>query len=67
MNIVLDLSGLFLPMMAKNGKAFQYVQIQIVIDKYFRDRIGTNDRIVIVPASASNRPLFGENTPLSLK
>ncbi len=65
MNIVLDLSGSFLPMMAENGKAFQFVQM--VIDKYFRDRIGTNDRIVIAQISASNRPMLWEGTPLSLR
>ncbi len=63
--IVLDLSGSFEQLMAEEGKGYEFAQA--VIDKYFRDRIGTHDQLIIAQISAEDRALLWQGTPQELR
>lgn len=63
--ILLDLSGSFAHLMAEDGKAYDFALI--VMDRYFRDRIGTNDKMIIAQVSGTDRALLWEGTPLDLR
>src|ERR1051326_946905 len=63
--IALDLSGSFADKMAREGKAYEFTTR--VVDKYFRNSIGSNNRIVIAELSATNRPLLWDGTPVQLR
>src|SRR5258708_19564846 len=63
--VVIDLSGSFEHMMAEDGKAYDFV-LQ-VIDRFFRDRIGTRDKLIIAQVSASDRLLLWHGTPQELR
>jgi hypothetical protein len=63
--ILLDMSGSFQHMMTEGGKAYDFA-LQ-VSDRYFRDRLGTRDRIIIAQASDQQRFLLWEGTPLELR
>jgi hypothetical protein len=65
LTIVLDLSSSFSELMAEDGKAWSFVCQ--VIDKYFRDRIGQNDKLIVAQLSASDRALLWYGTPLQLR
>lgn len=65
LTIVLDLSSSFQELMAKDGKAWEFV-CQI-IDQYFRDRIGHNDKLILAQLSASDRALVWKGSPLELR
>lgn len=65
LTIVLDLSGSFAEGMADNGPAFGFTLR--LIDKFFREHIGTQDRIILAQISASDEPLLWEGTPLELR
>src|SRR5947207_2928301 len=65
LTIVLDMSSSFRELMADNGKAWSFVCQ--VIDKYFRDRIGHNDKLILAQLSASDRALLWYGTPLQLR
>ena len=62
--IVVDLSGSFAGLMAEDGKAYEFVLD--VIDHYFRNRIGRDDKLIIAQISASD-PLLWEGRPLDLR
>jgi hypothetical protein len=65
-SILIDLSGSFSEMMATDGHAYDFL-LQI-LDRYFRDRIGTNDQIVISQISGgTNRSLLWQGTPVELR
>lgn len=63
--VVLDLSGSFVDQMANNGKGYEFALR--VIDRYFRDRIGTQAKLVIAQISGSERALLWEGTPMQLR
>jgi len=63
--IVFDLSGSFTQHMIDGGAAYEFA-LQ-VIDRYFRDRIGTRDKIVIAQISAADRFLLWHGTPQELR
>lgn len=63
--IVLDLSGSFKDFMAEEGKAYDFA-LQ-VLDRYFRDRIGTPDKLVIAQISGEKRTLLWEGRPIDLR
>ena len=52
-------------MMADDGKAWSFVCQ--VIGKYFQDRIGHNDKLILAQMSASDRSLLWSGTPLQLR
>jgi hypothetical protein len=63
--ILLDMSGSFQHFMWEDGKAYKFA-LQ-VIDKYFRDRIGENDQLVIAQISGVERALLWQGTPQQLR
>jgi hypothetical protein len=65
LTIALDMSASFSALMAEDGKAWSFV-CQL-IDRYFRDRVGHNDRLVLAQLSGSNRPLLWSGTSLELR
>jgi hypothetical protein len=65
MTIVLDMSSSFSELMAEDGKGWAFV-CQI-IDKYFRERIGHHDKLILAQLSASDRALVWKGTPLELR
>lgn len=65
LTIVLDMSSSFEPLMAEDGKAWAFVCE--IIEKYFRDRIGHNDKLILAQLSNSDRALLWKGTPLELR
>lgn len=63
--IAIDLSGSFADFMTRDGKAYEF--ILRVADGYFRNSIGTNNRIVIAQLSATDRALLWDGTPVQLR
>src|SRR5205823_25060 len=63
--IAIDLSGSFLDMMAKDGRAYAFTLR--VADTYFRSSIGTKNRLVIAQLSATDRALLWDGTPAQLR
>jgi len=64
--IVLDTSGSFARNM-QSGRARAYRFFMRATDDFFRDRMGSDDRIVIAQLSAEQKTLLWEGQPLSLK
>lgn len=65
MLIALDLSPSFRDRIAGNGEGYLFATR--VVDRYFRDRIGTQDKLVIAQLSGTERSLLWEGTPLTLR
>ena len=65
LTILLDMSGSFAHLMAEQGKAYEF--IMEVIDRYFRDRMGTQDGLVVAQISGSDRSLLWQGTPFQLR
>lgn len=65
LTIVLDMSLSFQELMAEDGKAWAFVCQ--VVDKYFHDRIGRSDKLILAQLSASDRALLWRGTPLELR
>lgn len=63
--IVLDLSRSFSQLMAEDGKGYEFALL--VIDQYFRDRIGTRDKVIIAQISGTKRSPLWEGTPTELR
>lgn len=64
--VLVDLSGSFLDKMTDGGQAHTFMLA--LIDRYFRDRIGTNDQIIIAQISATpDRSLVWQGTPTELR
>lgn len=63
--LLFDMSGSFSHMMAEDGKAYEFA-LQ-VIDKYFRDRIGMEDELIIAKIAGSSRALLWQGTPQQLR
>ncbi len=63
--IALDLSGSFADKMTREGKGYEFTMR--VADRYFRNSIGTSNRIVIAQLSATDRALLWDGTPVQLR
>lgn len=64
--IALDLSGSFADKMTRDGKGYEFTMR--VNDNYFRNSIGTNNRIIIAQLSAANtRALLWDGTPVQMR
>jgi hypothetical protein len=64
--IVMDNSSSFQQLMAEEGHAYSF--ICSVIDKYFRDRIGSEkDQIILVQISGSQKSIMWQGTPEGLR
>jgi hypothetical protein len=65
LTIMIDMSGSFDELMAEDGKAWSFVCQ--VVDKYFRDRLGGSDKLILAQLSGSERALLWRGTPLELR
>ena len=63
--LIVDMSGSFSGEMAENGRAYAFANS--ILDKYFKDRIGTNDKLLIGQLSGRNEFLLWQGTPLQLR
>lgn len=63
--VVLDLSGSFSDLMVDRGKGYEFALA--IVDRYFRDRVGTSDRLIIGQISGNHRALLWEGTPHQLR
>jgi hypothetical protein len=63
--IVFDLSSSFQQRMANDGEAYKFALH--VIDRYLRDTIGSQDKLVITQISNTQRSLLWEGTPMALR
>jgi hypothetical protein len=65
LTIAVDMSGSFKKFMAEDGKAWSFVCQ--VVDKYFRDRLGHSDKLILAQLSGSEQSLLWRGTPLELR
>ncbi|MCA9077359.1 MAG: hypothetical protein KDA93_20195 [Planctomycetaceae bacterium] len=65
LTVLLDMSGSFQHEMTDGGKAHRFNMR--IIDRYFRDRLGNNDQLVIAQISGESRTLLWQGTPLQLR
>src|ERR1051325_206552 len=63
--IAVDMSGSFADYMTRDGKGYEFTMR--VADRYFRNSIGSGNRIVIAQLSATNRALLLDGTPVDLR
>lgn len=63
--IALDLSGSFADRMTKDGKGHAFSMR--VCDTYFRNSVGTQNRLVLTQLSATDRSLLWDGTPVQLR
>ncbi len=64
-NLTVDMSGSFSNQMAEKGEAFAFVKG--LIERYFRARVGTADRLIISQISGNDEALVWEGLPLQLR
>ena len=63
--IIFDLSGSFLHLMAEDGVAYQFTLA--TIDRFLRQTIGEETKLIIAQISASQSPLLWEGRPQDLR
>ncbi|MBW3597607.1 MAG: hypothetical protein KY475_10065 [Planctomycetes bacterium] len=63
--IAVDLSGSFADFVTENGRAYQI--LLKAVDRYFRDRIGSDSMILITQLSGNADPLLWQGTPEQLR
>ena len=64
--VLVDLSGSFFDKMTHGGEAHRF--LLSLLDRYFRERIGTNDQIILAQISGSrDRALLWQGTPMELR
>lgn len=63
--VAVDLSGSFRDRMAEQGEAYKF--LIALIERYFADRVGTDDRLVIAQLSGTKNSLVWEGKPLELR
>lgn len=51
--------------MTNDGKAYEFALT--VMDRYFRDRIGTADEVIITQLSGNVKPMIWQGTPIQLR
>ncbi len=65
LTVLLDMSGSFQHEMTDGGKAHRFNMR--IIDRYFRERLGSNDQLIIAQISGDSRSLLWQGTPLQLR
>lgn len=65
LTILLDFSGSFEEKMLNDGKAYEFCLA--VLDKYFSDRSGVSDTIVLAQISGANKTLLWQGSPLEMR
>jgi hypothetical protein len=65
LTIAIDMSGSFKELMGEDGKAWSFVCQ--VVDKYFRDRLGHSDKLILAQLSGNEQSLLWRGTPLELR
>jgi len=64
--VLVDLSGSFFDKMTNEGEAHRF--LLSLLDRYFRERIGTNDQIILAQISGTpDRALLWQGTPMELR
>lgn len=63
--VVLDLSGSFRELMFDDGAAYQFTTY--ALDRYFKDRIGTDDQLILAQLSGEKNTLVWQGTPRQLR
>jgi hypothetical protein len=64
--VLMDLSDSFEPLMSDEGEAYQF--LLSLTDRYFRQRIGTNDQLILSQISDSpERTLIWQGSPMELR
>jgi hypothetical protein len=63
--IAVDMSGSFADLMTRDGKGYEFTMR--VADRYFRNSIGSNNRLIIAQLSATDRALLWDGTPVQLR
>jgi hypothetical protein len=63
--ILLDMSGSYAARSGADGEAYGFA-LQVV-DRYFRNSIGSNDRLVLAQISGTEKSLLWEGTPIQLR
>ena len=63
LTVAVDMSSSFEE--ARNEKAWEF--LCQVVDRYFRDRIGRNDKLILAQLSENDRALLWKGTPLELR
>ncbi|MCA9078108.1 MAG: hypothetical protein KDA93_23970 [Planctomycetaceae bacterium] len=63
--VLLDLSPSFFNEMTEGGQAYNFNAA--LLDHYFRERLGTNDQLIIAQISGEKRALLWQGTPLQLR
>lgn len=63
--VAIDMSGSFREYMTETGRAYEF--ILHALDRYFRDRLGGQDQVIITQLSGNNRPLLWQGTPQRLR
>lgn len=64
-SLTVDMSGSFAEKMADKGEAFAFTRG--LIERYFRSRVGTSDRLIIGQISGTDEALLWEGVPLQLR
>jgi hypothetical protein len=65
LTLLFDMSGSFEPLMAQQGKAYEFAMH--CFDRYFKSRIGMDDEIIIAKIAGSSRALMWQGTPQQLR
>ena len=66
MAVVVDMSGSYaMQMQTDAGKAYRF--LLLLVDRFFRDRIGSNDKIVIAQVSGAEKSLLWDGSPRALR
>ena len=64
--LAVDTSGSFIgEMFARDARGYRFMQH--AVDRFFRDRMGADDHVLIAQLSGNKRPLLWEGTPRDLK
>ena len=64
--VLVDLSGSFLDRMTEGGQAHDFMLA--LLDRYFRERIGTNDQLILAQISGTpDRSLLWQGSPFELR
>ena len=64
-SVLIDMSGSFQQMMDTEGKAYAF--LLGVIDRYFKQTIGSKDRLIVSIISGNDRSLLWDGRPIDLK
>ena len=63
--VVVDMSGSYAAQMTSDGRAYKF--LMHLVERFFRDRIGSNDRIIIAQVSGTEKALLWDGSPRALR